>query len=142
MIDKKSRQVRGGSRNLYKVAKDGDFEKVMFMLIDGLDPNVPQEDGQKGEKKVALFGAIEAQNMAVIHLLVEAGANVNAADSTLHTVLMEAVDKKNLDIVHYLVKAGANVNARRDDGINALQIAAQIGSNDIVEFLMRLARTR
>lgn len=52
MIDKKSRQVRGGSRNLLKVAKDGDFEKVMFMLIDGLDPNVAQDDGPKGEKKV------------------------------------------------------------------------------------------
>ena len=75
--------------------------------------------------------------MAVIHLLVEAGANVNAADSALHTVLMEATSKKNLDIVHYLIKAGADVNAKRDDGMNALQIAAQIGSNDIVEFLMR-----
>ena len=37
---------------MYKVAKDGDFEKVMFMLIDGLDPNVAQDDGPKGEKKV------------------------------------------------------------------------------------------
>ena len=57
MIDKKSRQVRGGSRNLLKVAKDGDFEKVMFMLIDGLDPNVAQDDGPKGEKKVCRSGS-------------------------------------------------------------------------------------
>lgn len=137
MIDKKSRQVRGGSRNLLKVAKDGDFEKVMFMLIDGLDPNVAQDDGPKGEKKVALFGAIEAQSMPIVHLLVEAGANVNAADSSLHTVLMEAVLKNNLDVVHYLIKAGADVNGRRDDGMNALQIAAQNGHNDVVEFLLR-----
>ena len=71
VIDKKSRQVRGGSRNLYKVAKDGDFEKVMFMLIDGLDPNVAQDDGPKGEKKVMRVANIKWHFVVVIDCEIE-----------------------------------------------------------------------
>ena len=63
-------------------------------------------------------------------LLIEHGADVNAALANGSPALHEAVKTRFLEIVEALVAAGANVGAKDADGLMALHIAEQLPSGD------------
>jgi hypothetical protein len=50
---------------------------------------------------------------AVVKLLLDEGADVNAVDPNEYTALMLAAREANVDVVRLLIKAGADVNIRR-----------------------------
>jgi hypothetical protein len=74
----------------------------------------------------ALLWASQEGYLEIAQLLIEAGANVNAAktdDGT--TALMLASEKGHLEIAQLLVERGANVNAATTDtGETALMMAS------------------
>ncbi|MEW6348825.1 MAG: ankyrin repeat domain-containing protein [Thermodesulfobacteriota bacterium] len=59
----------------------------------------------------------------VIRVLVDRGADVNAADNEGWTALMEAVPDRDAETVKMLLDGGADVNAKNKDGLTALAIA-------------------
>ena len=72
--------------------------------------------------------------------LLQAGCDVNAADSYGRTPLMYAARYRRLTAVRLLLKAGANVNARDKGGMTALDLAKldlakQFGNPDIIRLL-------
>jgi hypothetical protein len=74
----------------------------------------------------------------IAQLLVEEGANVNAARTNDgFTALMWASQKGHLKIAQLLIEEGANVNAARtDNGMTALMAASRCGRLKIVRLLL------
>ena len=67
-------------------------------------------------------------NLEIVKLLCENGANINLQDKDGFSALMIATDKGYLEIVKFLLENGANINLQDNNGNSALSIA--IGNND------------
>jgi ankyrin repeat protein len=75
-----------------------------------------------------------------MRLLIDKGANVNAADmndgATPLIVIMRHQSSGYIDIAKLLIDKGADLNAQARDGYTALHDAAAKGNNVEVEFLL------
>jgi ankyrin repeat protein len=74
--------------------------------------------------------------MEVLKLLVQRGADVNAADGEGRTALMSASSKGGLEETKYLLDSAGNVNTRDNIGVTALILAAENGHADLVNLLL------
>lgn len=87
------------------------------------------------ETKKELHYAVDAKT---VRLLVEKGANVNAADARGYTALHLAVTEKRLETVRELIKSGGNVNAEEyGNKCTSLHLACMVGEKEIVEELVK-----
>lgn len=68
--------------------------------------------------------------------LLDAGADVNAANKFNKTALMMAVENDNLETVALLLARGADVNARTVANCTALTFAAENGHSGITALLI------
>lgn len=84
-------------------------EIVTFLVNKGANVNIVDV---KGETSLH-FAAYDSDLM---ELLLEAGANIDAADQYGNTVLMAAVKKRNPVGVKMLIERGANIELRNSDG--------------------------
>jgi ankyrin repeat protein len=71
----------------------------------------------------------EPPTLQVIKLLLERGADLNAADSKSWTALNFAAQSKNLDVVKALLEAGAKANAQDSHGQTPL--FRSVGSGEL-----------
>jgi ankyrin repeat protein len=93
--------------------------------------NVRAADGT-----VPLHWAVRGDQVAIVDLLIHAGAQVNVADRYGVTPLMLAATNGNPEIVARLVKAGADVNAGLPEGQTVLMTAARTGQPDALTILL------
>ena len=77
-----------------------------------------------GNGSTALFDAARSRNLAVVRLLLDAGADVNTATKRRETVLGVAAMQGSEDIVNLLLERGAEVNVRDERGYSPLMYAA------------------
>ena len=77
------------------------------------------------------FGQIEA-----VVSLIEAGADLNIADSTDATPLIEAILRSNVEILEKLKTAGANLQVAANNGLTALELAFAQKDIKIIEVLI------
>ena len=97
----------------------------------------------------ALQQAAPLDNPKLIRLLLEHGADVNAADPTGRTPLMYAAvsDQLPLEQVRMLLEKGANVNAKcqhsgsGDTGLTPLDLALFHGKTAVVDLLLKSGAT-
>ena len=75
-----------------------------------------------------------------VKLLVEQGADVNAADHLMQTPLQFATDNNNFEMTTFLVEHGADVNAENNNGGSVLFNAAAAGNMELVEYLVNQER--
>ena len=61
--------------------------------------------------------AADEGNLDIIKLLVQNGADVNAATKEGNTALILAANEDQRGIIKFLTEKGANVNARTTDGL-------------------------
>uniref|UniRef100_A0A8B9HTG9 Euchromatic histone-lysine N-methyltransferase 1b n=1 Tax=Astyanax mexicanus TaxID=7994 RepID=A0A8B9HTG9_ASTMX len=127
------KKLRFHPKQLYISAKQGELQKVLLMLVDGIDPNFKMENQSK---RTPLHVAAEAGHQEVCHMLVQAGANLDMCDEDQRTPLMEACENNHLDTVNYLLRAGAIVSHKDAEGSTCLHLAAKIGHYTIVEHLL------
>jgi len=97
----------------------------------GADPN---ECG--GAVTNPLQQASEIGNVAIIRLLLDKGAKVDATCTGGRTALIAAVDRGRAEAAALLVERGANVNAKMMGGVTALMTAAERGRVDMVKLLV------
>ncbi|WP_341812721.1 MULTISPECIES: ankyrin repeat domain-containing protein [unclassified Wolbachia] len=87
------------------------------------------------ETKKELHYAVDGKTVS---LLVEKGANVNAADVEGYTALHLAITEKRLETVRELIKSGGNVNAEEyGSKCTPLHLACMVGKVEIVEELVK-----
>lgn len=101
---------------LVLAARNGEVERVSELLATGLPPDA--EEAKNGHR--ALHQAAGAGQVAVLELLLEAGADPRGRDGSGFTALMRAADAANLEAGRLLLDAGAEVNARLETGETAL----------------------
>ncbi len=73
--------------------------------------------------------------------LLQAGCDVNAADSNGRTPLMYAAGYNRLTAVRLLMEAGANIKAKDKSGMTALDLAKQLGNQDVIRLLQPAQRS-
>ncbi len=81
--------------------------------------------------------AFRESRRAIVQLLLDAGAEIDAADQYGDTPLQAAAAAGNVEVVKLLVKAGANQNAARGGGRSALFEASMRGHAGIVRTLLQ-----
>jgi ankyrin repeat protein len=87
-------------------------------------------------EKATLADAAEQRNKTLIRTLLNAGADVNAAQVDGMTALHWAVYNDDADTAALLVKAGANVNAANRYGVAPLFLASTNGNADLVKLML------
>jgi len=107
---------------------------TQLLLAYGADPNTMAYGAEDG--RTALHVASSHGRIAVIMLLLEHGANVNAQDLYGYTPLHEAAKEGHTEVVQLLLKYGSNANVQKKDGWTALHLAAPRGYLQVVKVLL------
>ena len=102
----------------------------LFLLVFGL------AGASVAAEKAALADAAEQRNAALFRKLLDAGADVNAAQVDGMTALHWAVYHDDAATARMLVRAGAKVNAANRYGVPPLSLACTNGNADIVKLLL------
>ncbi len=89
----------GGSWPLHDACHSGNIAAVSYLIQEGASPNLTST----GE--TALFAAVSSDSLECVQLLVEAGADVNAADCDGWTCLFRL---RSESVAHFLLEHGAN----------------------------------
>ncbi|WP_264377081.1 MULTISPECIES: ankyrin repeat domain-containing protein [unclassified Wolbachia] len=112
--------------------KLGKFNKSAKGLLEKSFKSIYERD-KRG--RTVLHYAVDAKT---VRLLVEKGANVNAADVEGYTALHLAVTEKRLETVRELIKSGGNVNAEEyGSKCTPLHLACMVGEKEIVKELVK-----
>ncbi|CAI5506472.1 unnamed protein product [Closterium sp. Naga37s-1] len=120
-------------------AKEGDVAAVKQLLAGGgVDINLPSPE-RSGWTAVHLAAFYE--HPEVVQVLLAAGADTDARNSTGNTPLQFACIEGNLDVARILLDAGADLYATSDDKGNALEYAQEWGTEEMVDFLLVRAAT-
>ncbi|XP_077162715.1 histone-lysine N-methyltransferase EHMT1 isoform X6 [Paroedura picta] len=129
----KPKKLRFHPKQLYFSARQGELQKVLLMLVDGIDPNFKMEHQNK---RTPLHAAAESGHVDICHMLIQAGANIDNCSEDQRTPLMEASENNHLEAVKYLIKAGALVDPKDAEGSTCLHLAAKKGHYDVVQYLL------
>ncbi len=128
-----------GRTLMHAAAGAGNLPVVELLLSFGVDPNV-----RTAANHAPLYSAANecstANGPAVVHALVQAGADVNAADGVQRcTPLHMAARRGNVQIAKALLECGADVKARDKRGDTPLQRAINCRKEEVAELLRRRA---
>ncbi|CAK9064066.1 unnamed protein product [Durusdinium trenchii] len=136
---------------LFCACEQGRLTEVEQLLQKPLNPNLrhPEREfegqvhdllngeNEFGDWDTALTAAAEHGHLEVVCLLLEAGADKNAAGEFFGgTALRAAATRGHLEVVRLLLRAGADKNAATTDREKALMGAAEHGHLDVVRLLL------
>uniref|UniRef100_A0A674AXL6 Euchromatic histone-lysine N-methyltransferase 2 n=1 Tax=Salmo trutta TaxID=8032 RepID=A0A674AXL6_SALTR len=128
------KKLRFHPRQLYPAAKQGEVQRVLLMLMEGIDPAYQAESQNR---RCALHVAAQRGLLEVCYMLVQAGAKLDVQDKSMRTPLLEAIVNNHVEVTRYLVQSGACVyHTVSEDGYTGLHHAAKLGSLDIVTLLL------
>lgn len=102
-----------------------DFD-VLEYLLDRIDGNVKDNDGETPLHSVLSFNLATQDVPKVVEMLLENGADINALDNDGWTPMLTAATNARLDqnLLKRLIDAGANVNHMNEAGNSAIHYAA------------------
>lgn len=126
-------KLKHTTRNMYTPTKAGDTVKILQLLSLGYSPTQKFIEAENG---TALHVAAAEGHVLTAHVLVQAGAELDAIDDEQNTPLMVACVKGKPNIVRYLLDSGADLTLRGDDGMTCLHLAAQNGHLECVHVIL------
>lgn len=113
------------------VAEYSDEILLSFLIESGQSaPNSVDIDN-----RTPLSWAAKRGHKGIVKLLLEKGADVNAANRNRRTPLHHASTNGYVDVVKLLLEKGADVNAAQSDGRTPLHHASMDGHVDVVKLL-------
>uniref|UniRef100_A0A667X174 Euchromatic histone-lysine N-methyltransferase 2 n=1 Tax=Myripristis murdjan TaxID=586833 RepID=A0A667X174_9TELE len=118
------KKLRFHPRQLYPAAKQGEAQRVLLMLMEGIDPTY-QPDSQN--RRSALHAAAQRGLLEICYILL---------DKAMRTPLLEAIINNHVEVARYLVQNSASVYHAEDDGYTGLHHAAKLGNLEIVYLLL------
>ncbi|XP_033228830.1 histone-lysine N-methyltransferase EHMT1 [Belonocnema kinseyi] len=120
--------------SLYTSVKNGDLDKLVNILACGYNANHTFRDYAS---RTCLHLAAEKGHLSCLHVLIQAGAQVDVMDKNQLTPLMLAATKGRADVVRYLIRIGADVTLKGEDGMTALHMSAKSGHLDVCRIILR-----
>ncbi len=126
------RGIDASAERLVQFAAQGDVPVVELLLAAGLNAASAEPRHQVS----ALHNAAAQGHVRLISLLLDRGADVNAADRYGNTALIDAAYFGQLQAVKALLARGANVAAVSGDGQTALSAAVYSGKDALVALLL------
>ncbi|XP_017789410.1 PREDICTED: histone-lysine N-methyltransferase EHMT2 [Habropoda laboriosa] len=119
--------------SLYTSVKNGDLEKLVNVLACGYNANHTFRDYVH---RTGLHIAADKGHLSCVHVLVQAGAQLDVMDRNQLTPLMLAASKGKADVVKYLIRIGADVTLKGEDGMTALHMAAKSGHLEVCRIIL------
>ncbi|XP_077181605.1 ankyrin repeat and SOCS box protein 14 isoform X1 [Paroedura picta] len=107
------------------------MENVHFLLLNGFNPDIKNEDGDS-----PLFIAVQHDSYEIASLLIQFGAKVNLQCVNKRTALHEAAKLGRKGMVEFLLWSKADPDPRSSYGLTPLALAAQNGHTEILEILL------
>lgn len=123
------------SLNKKIIAIYGNSNKSRKTKVNKFDININAQFGYYNIN--CINEAMDHENIDLIDLLLQNGANVNSKTSTKDTILFKALEKKNIDIVKLLLGYGATVNILGQDGDSPLSYAIENCDCQMVDTLLQ-----
>ncbi|WP_301006811.1 ankyrin repeat domain-containing protein [Mesorhizobium sp.] len=118
---------------IHDAAKEGDVAAITAALDAGAGVN---ESDESDVRMTPLYLAVRGGHFAAAKLLIERGADVNAAPTPLlGPALMPALAKRRIDLINLLLGGGADPNSHSNRE-NALHLAGTLGCLDCVKALV------
>jgi uncharacterized protein len=109
----------------------GDAEAVRRDLLKGENPNQADE-----RRTPLLITAVLKGHLAIVEMLLKAGAVVDGIDADHRTALMWAAERDDIDAAQLLLSRNPRVNLQDRQGVTALIAAARRGSAEVVRALL------
>lgn len=103
----------GLSQKLYQYVKDQDVVGVEEIIGQGADSNFPNPDGSG---KSPLHLAAASGNVAIVRILLDRAASINAQDAEGDTALHAAVEADSFEVLGMLLDHGAATDLRSKKG--------------------------
>lgn len=119
--------------SLYTSVKNGDLEKLVNVLACGYNANHTFRDYAH---RTGLHIAADKGHLSCVHVLVQAGAQLDVMDRNQLTPLMLAASEGKPDVVKYLIRIGADVTLKGEDGMTALHMAAKSGHLEVCRIIL------
>ena len=116
---------------LVDAARTADRATALALLAERADPNQTESDGS-----TPLHWAVHHDDAELVARLIEAGAQVGAANDYGATPMSEAAVAANAAVLRALLAAGANVDSPNADGQTALMVVARGGSTAAAQVLI------
>jgi ankyrin repeat protein len=108
----------------------------LFLACAGLTRGARLSDGSREAWRTAMEAQVECESSTLIMLLLESGADFEAADSNGIRPLWIAAHQGNDEAVDTLLTVSAAIDATALDGTTALWAAAQQGHAEVVRRLL------
>jgi ankyrin repeat protein len=102
------------------------------LMAKGANPNIASNNPMQ---VAPLHSAVAGGHMAIVRMLVESGANVNAVQQQGFTPLHGAANLGDELMVRYLLANGADPSARAENGQTAMDFALARGHQSTVNLL-------
>ena len=94
------------------------------------------EKAKQELRATALYFAAARGYIDIVHMLLDAGADVNAANHHNDTPLLQAVCARHYSCVKVLLDHGASIGIANASGLTALHKAAILGYPEMIELLV------
>jgi uncharacterized protein len=127
---------RDGWTPLHLAAQFGHRQVAEALLAHGADVRARASNGLG---TTPLLWAVMGQDLALVTLLLDHGADVNETNAAGSTPLHKAAVLGNATLVRLLLARGANVNARNSGGQTPLTHALFKGHDEVVALLRQHA---
>ncbi|MFC0559378.1 M48 family metallopeptidase [Halalkalibacter alkalisediminis] len=112
---------------LMEASMEGDIQKAEQLLVEGADPNEPNEFGETP--------LILVEDPQLAQLLLDYGADPNSQDSYGWTALTSAVVIENVELAALLLEAGADPTLETEEGLSAIDYATDYGNEELLQLL-------
>jgi ankyrin repeat protein/predicted Ser/Thr protein kinase len=133
---KKPAPVATANDTLISAVTYGKVDLVKSMLAKGANINERDSDGNTALMVASEGTSYLTNNVAMVQLLIDARASLEAQDSRGRTALHRASTEGRTNVVALLLNSGALTNPKTHDGQTPLALAVEFGKTQCVQLLI------